>query len=113
MRWIDYGFSVLERASVIGNDCTIRDTVVLGSDKFETAAQKRENARLGRPDLNVGEGTVIERAILDKECRVGRGVKLVNREKKQDFDGPSGLYYIRDGIICIPRGTVIPDGTII
>ncbi len=86
---------------------------MIGSDKFETAAQKRENARTGRPDLNVGDGTVIERAILDKDCRIGRGVKLVNRESKQDFDGPNGLYHIRDGIICVPRGAVIPDGTVI
>ena len=89
----------------------IRDTVMIGSDKFETDAQKRENARAGRPDLNIGDGTVIERAILDKDCRIGRGVKLVNRDGKQDADGPNGLYHIRDGIICVPRGAVIPDGT--
>ena len=49
---------------------------------------------------------MIERAILDKDCRIGRGVKLVNREKKQDFDGPNGIYHIRDGIICVPRGAI-------
>ena len=105
--------SMIGVRSVIGNNCMIRDTVVLGSDKFETAAQKRENARVGRPDLNVGDGTVIERAILDKECRIGRGVKLVNAEHRQDADGPRGIYHIRDGIVCIPRGTTIPDGTVI
>src|SRR5439155_15335563 len=99
--------------SVIGSDCVIRETVMIGSDKFETAAQKKENARTGRPDLNVGDGTVIERAILDKDCRLGRGVKLVNRDGRQDFDGPNGMDYIRDGIICVPRGTVIPDGTVV
>ena len=97
--------------SVIGSNCEIRDVVLIGSDNYETAAQKRDNERAGRPNLNIGDGTVIERAILDKECRIGRGVKLVNRANQQDFDGPNGLYYIRDGIICIPRGTVIPNGT--
>jgi glucose-1-phosphate adenylyltransferase len=105
--------SLIGVRSVIGSDCVIRETVLIGSDKFETAAQKRENARTGRPNLNVGDGTVIERAILDKDCRIGRGVKLVNRERKQDFDGPNGLYYIRDGIVCIPRGTIIPDGAVV
>jgi glucose-1-phosphate adenylyltransferase len=40
-------------------------------------------------------------------------VKLVNAEGKQDEDGPNGMFHIRDGIICIPRGTTIPDGTVI
>jgi glucose-1-phosphate adenylyltransferase len=105
--------SLIGVRSIIGSECTIRHVVLIGSDSYETAAQKRENARTGRPHLNIGDGTVIERAILDKECRVGRGVKLLNRDGRQDFDGPNGLFYIRDGIICIPRGTVIPDGTVI
>jgi glucose-1-phosphate adenylyltransferase len=99
--------------SVIGADCLLKDVVMIGSDKFETAAQKMENARLNRPCLNVGDGTVIERAILDKDCRIGAKVKIMNRERRQDFDGPNGMYYIRDGIVCVPRGTTIPDGTVI
>jgi glucose-1-phosphate adenylyltransferase len=99
--------------SVIGSDCVIRDVVLIGSDDYETAAQKRENARTGRPDLNIGDGAVIERAILDKDCRVGRGAKLINADGKQDFDGPNGLYHIRDGIICVPRGSLIPEGAVI
>ena len=99
--------------SVIGSDCLIRDTVMIGSDKFETEAQKRENIRIGRPNLNIADGVVIERAILDKECRIGRGAKLVNKHNQQDADGPGGMYHIRDGIICIPRNTTIPEGTVI
>ena len=56
---------------------------------------------------------MIERAILDKDCRIGRGVKLIEPGRKQDVDGPNGLYYIRDGIICVPRGAVIPDGMVV
>jgi glucose-1-phosphate adenylyltransferase len=99
--------------SVIGSDCVLRDTVLIGSDKYETEAQKRENVRTGRPDLNLGDGVVIERAILDKDCRLGAGVRLVNASRKQDYDAPNGLYHIRDGIICVPRGTVIPPGTVV
>jgi glucose-1-phosphate adenylyltransferase len=99
--------------SVIGEDCVVRDTVMMGSDGYESDAQRAENARLGRPGLNVGDGTVIETAILDKDCRIGRGVKLVNAAGVVDADGPNGSYYIRDGIICVPRGSVIPDGAVI
>ena len=91
----------------------ISDTVVLGSDTFETAAQRAENVRVGRPSLTVGDGCVIEKAILDKDSRIGRGVKLVNKDRRQEADGPNGMFHIRDGIICIPRSAVIPDGVVI
>ena len=67
----------------------------------------------GRCTVRLGDGSVIEMAILDKECRIGRGVKLVNRARIQDADGPNGMYHIRDGIICVPRNTVVPDGTVV
>ena len=105
--------SLIGVRSRIGRDCTIRDTVLIGSDEFETDAERAENRRLKRPDLNIGDGAVIERAILDKDSRIGRGVKLLNREGRQEADGPNGAYYIRDGIICVPRGAIIPDGVVV
>jgi glucose-1-phosphate adenylyltransferase len=99
--------------SRIGAGCVLRDTVMIGSDNFETDAQRAENRKVGRPDLNVGENTFIERAILDKDCRIGRGVKLVNESGKTDADGPNGMYYVRDGIIVVPRGAILPDGTVV
>jgi glucose-1-phosphate adenylyltransferase len=105
--------SLIGVRSRIGSGCTIRDTVIIGSDKFETDAQRAENIKRNRPDLNVGDGVVIERAILDKDCRVGRGSKLLNRDNLQDADGPNGSYYIRDGIIVVPRAGVIPEGTVV
>jgi glucose-1-phosphate adenylyltransferase len=59
----------------------------------------------------VGEGSVIEQAILDKDCRVGRGVRIVNRAKQIEADAAD--FVIRDGIVVIPKGAVIPDGTVI
>ena len=105
--------SVLGVRSRIGSDCVIRDTVVIGSDRYESDADRAENARTGRPNLNIGDGSVIERAILDKDSRIGKGVKLLNAAKKDEADGPNGMYYIRDGIICVPRSAVIPDGTVV
>src|SRR5262249_29407393 len=105
--------SLIGVRSRIGVGCTLRDTVMIGSDKFETDAQRSENRKRNRPDLNVGDGVIIERAILDKDWRIGRGVKLVNRDNLQDMDGRGGTYYIRDGIIVIPRGAVIPEGTVV
>lgn len=97
----------------IGSDCIIRDTVITGADTFETDAQRAANARAGRPSLTVGDGSVIARAILDKDCRVGKKVRLLNEAKKETADGPNGSWFIRDGIVCVPRGAVVPDGTVV
>ncbi|QJW97116.1 glucose-1-phosphate adenylyltransferase [Frigoriglobus tundricola] len=105
--------SLIGVRSRIGNGCTVRDTVIIGSDRFETDADRAANRKAGRPDLNIGDGALVERAILDKDCRIGRGVKLINRDNRQEGDGPNGAYHIRDGIICVPRGAIIPDGTVV
>ena len=63
------------------------------------------------PNFGVGDGSVIEQAILDKDCRIGCNVQIVNRRKLKSDDGPN--YVIRDGIVVIPKATVVPDGTII
>jgi glucose-1-phosphate adenylyltransferase len=97
--------------SRIGRNVTLRDTILIGADRFETDAERAENHKTGRPDLGIGEGCVIERAIIDKDCRIGRNVRLVNQRGVQETETP--LYVIREGIIAIPRGTTIPDGTVV
>jgi glucose-1-phosphate adenylyltransferase len=97
--------------SRIGRDVALRDTVILGADRFETDAERAANRDRGIPDFTVGDGSVIERAILDKDCRVGRNVRLVNRRNLQEDEGEN--YVIRDGIVVIPRGIKVADGTII
>jgi glucose-1-phosphate adenylyltransferase len=105
--------AILERSllgvrSRIGRDAVLRDTIVLGSDEFETPKEIQENRRKGRPDIGIGAGSVLERAIVDKDCRIGRGVRIVNRKKAAQEDHE--LYVIRDGIVVIPNATTIPDG---
>jgi glucose-1-phosphate adenylyltransferase len=102
---------VLGIRSRVGRNCTLRDTYLIGADRYETDTEREANRARGVPDLVVGDDCVIERAILDKDCRVGHNVRLVNRRGVQDEEGPN--YVIRDGIIAIPRGTIIPDGTVI
>jgi glucose-1-phosphate adenylyltransferase len=97
--------------SRIGRNAVIRDTVLIGADRFETDAERAANRARGLPNLVVGDNAVIERAILDKDCRVGNDVRIVNRKGLADHD--CDLYSIRDGIVTIPRGTAVPDGTVI
>jgi glucose-1-phosphate adenylyltransferase len=97
--------------SCIGRNVTLRDTVLIGADRFETAADRAANRARGLPDLGISDGTVIERAIIDKDCRIGRNVRIVNRSGIQEHE--CEMYVIREGIIAIPRGAVVPDGTVI
>jgi glucose-1-phosphate adenylyltransferase len=97
--------------SLIGRDVALRDAVLLGANFYETGAQKAENRRRGLPDLGVGDHSVLERVILDKNCRIGRNVRLVNRRGLREDNGDH--YVIRDGIIVIPNDAVVPDGTVI
>ena len=97
--------------SRIGRDVAIRDTVLIGADRFETDAERALNRQRGIPDLTVGDGSVIERSILDKDCRIGRNVKITNAKNVQEADG--NCYVIREGIVVIPKATVVPDGTVI
>jgi glucose-1-phosphate adenylyltransferase len=103
--------SVVGVRSRIGRNVALRDSVVIGADEYETETERAANARRRVPSLGVGEGSVIERAILDKDCRVGRDVRIVNRQKTVNGEGDN--YVIRDGIVVIPRGAVVPDGTVI
>jgi glucose-1-phosphate adenylyltransferase len=97
--------------SMIGRDVTIKHSIVIGADRYETEAERAGNKSRGVPDIAIGEKTVIEQAIIDKDCRIGRNVRIVNQRRVQDEEGPN--YVIRDGIVVIPRGTTIPDGTVI
>jgi glucose-1-phosphate adenylyltransferase len=108
---VDLTHCLIGVRSRIARNVTMRDTVLLGADRFETEADRANNRTNNRPNLVVGEGAVIERAILDKECRIGRNVKIINKRGVQDDEGEN--YVIRDGIVTIPRGTIVPDGTII
>jgi glucose-1-phosphate adenylyltransferase len=103
--------SVVGVRSRIGRNVTLRDAVLIGADRFETEAEREANRRRGVPDLGVADDCVIERAILDKDCRVGRGARIVNSRGRAEDEGDN--YVIRDGIVVIPRGSVVPDGAVI
>jgi glucose-1-phosphate adenylyltransferase len=103
--------SIVGVRSRIGRNVVLRDSVLIGADRYETDAERAENEALGRPSLTVGDQTVIERAILDKDCRIGRRVRIVNARGVGDEEGEN--YVIRDGIVVIPRHAIVLDGTVI
>src|SRR5580700_8057480 len=98
--------AVIGIRSVIENGSTIRNSVLMGADFYqEDDPQSAPN----RPPLGIGRHCVIEGAIIDKNARIGDGVVITAEGKPANVDGEN--YYIRDGVVVIPKGAVIPAGT--
>ena len=95
--------SVVGVRSQIGRNVTMRDVILLGANDYDGPAG-------GAPAQGVGDDSVLERVIVDKNCRIGRGVRIVNQGQVQEAEGDN--YAIRDGIVVLCRGAVVPDGTI-
>jgi glucose-1-phosphate adenylyltransferase len=91
----------------------IENTYVMGADFYQSLDDMQRDLREGRPRVGIGEGTIIRNAIIDKNARVGAGVRLVNERGVQDEVAPDGSWYIRDGIILVPKNGIIPDGTVV
>jgi len=83
-------------------------SVLLGADYYE--ADEDEVGDRSVP-LGIGQDSILDRVIVDKNARIGRGVRLVNQDHVENADGEN--YYIRNGIIVIPKGAVITDGTVV
>jgi len=103
--------SVIGIRSRIGRGTKLRNTLVLGADSHETLHDIESSLAAGLPPMGIGAESLIENAIIDKNARVGRGVRIVNEAGIQEKDGDG--YFIREGIVCIPKSGVIPDGTVI
>jgi len=104
--------SVLGLRSVIGPDAQVTRTVMMGADFYETPDQRAENRRLGRPDVGIGRGSIVEGAIIDKNARIGEGITIQPHAPDEGMVD-TGNYVIRDGIVIIPKNAVVPDGTTI
>lgn len=95
----------------VGAGTLLEQTIAMGCDFYETVEEIAEDNANGTPPLGVGKNCVIKKAILDKNVRIGDDVKILNTDGRENFDGPN--YYVRDGIVIINKGAVIPSGTVI
>lgn len=99
--------TIIGLRSVIGEDVVIEDSVLMGADYFEAETHAGEP----RPPLGIGRGARIAGAIIDKNARVGEGVRIEPFARGLDLDAPD--WTVRDGIVVIPKNTVLPPGTVI
>ncbi|MBI1746710.1 MAG: glucose-1-phosphate adenylyltransferase [Acidobacteria bacterium] len=103
--------SIVGLRSRIGPKSHIEKTLMMGADYYESRAAEAESRQKGIPPMGVGERSIIRNAILDKNVRLGRQVRIINERQVQHLDAPN--YFIRDGIVIIPKNAIIPDGEVI
>ena len=97
--------------TLVGAGTEMNRVVALGCDYFESKESITEHERTGKPRVGIGTNCRIENAIIDKNARIGNNVTISPVGKPENVDHP--LYFIRDGIVVIPKGGSIPDGTVI
>lgn len=105
--------SVIGLRSRISKGVQMEASFMMGADFYQTFEDMRRDLGRNLPRVGIGEGTVIKRAIIDKNARIGNNARLLNEAGTSAADGPNGSYYIRDGIIIVPKNAVVPDGTVI
>lgn len=101
--------SVIGLRCLIGEGVTIKDSIIMGSDYFDTYDEVERGLAAGEPPVGIGSGSVIEGAILDKNCRVGENVVVKPKPGVESSD-EYGQCVIRDGIPILVKDGVLPDG---
>ncbi len=105
--------SVVGLRSRISKGAQLDSSFMMGADFYQTFDDMRNDMSKNLPRVGIGEGTVVRRAIIDKNARIGKNAKLLNEAGVSEAEGPNGSYFIRDGIIIVPKNAVIPDGTVV
>ena len=101
--------SVIGLRCPIGRNVTIRNSVIMGVDFYETPAQLSYNREVGRPPIGIGDGTVIENAIIDKNVHIGANVRISgNPQQQARISGDQ--WEMLEGIIIVPKAAVLHDG---
>ncbi len=83
----------------------------MGADFYESNALRSENEQAGIPHVGIGKKCLIQNAIIDKNARIGDNAVIANTKNVDNFDADN--YYIRDGIVIVPKdATILPDTVI-
>jgi glucose-1-phosphate adenylyltransferase len=103
--------SVVGIRARIGHGSTVVSTYIMGNDYYETLELMQENINKGVPRIGIGDRCYIKDAIIDKNCRIGNDVRINGGKHLENTDHP--LYTVKDGIIVVKKGAILPDGFVI
>src|SRR5882724_8508951 len=98
--------AVIGIRSRLGAGSQIRSSLLIGADGYETLQQMEATQAKGVPPIGIGAESLVENAIVDKNARIGRGVKILNAAGVKEKDGNG--YFIREGIVIVPKNGIIP-----
>ena len=104
-------YSIIGLRTFIEKGTVIHRSIIMGADYYETTRQFQARKAAALPPIGIGPDCRIENAIVDKNVRIGRGCIITPEGKPPHMD--HDLFYIREGIIIIPKNQVIPDGTVL
>ncbi len=105
--------SIIGLRSRIDEGTRIESSILMGADFFESFEDLKSNLAQTKPHIGIGRNSIIRRSIIDKNARIGNNVRLTNQRGVENEDGENGSYFIREGIIIIPKNAIIQDNTIV
>lgn len=107
--------SVLGVRTRVEAGCVIEDSMLMGSDFYESFSERQSGAgcHSGKVPIGIGKDSIIRRAIVDKNARIGCNVHIVNKDRVQEAEREDLGFFIRSGIVVVLKNAVIPDGTVI
>ncbi|HZL77827.1 MAG TPA: glucose-1-phosphate adenylyltransferase [Candidatus Limnocylindrales bacterium] len=103
--------SIVGLRTFVGSGTELNRVIVIGSDYYESEESVAKNESAGKPRVGIGMNCKIENAIIDKNARIGNNVTISPAGKAENLDHER--YFIRDGIVVVPKDAVIPHGTVI
>lgn len=104
--------SIIGVRTLIESGASLDGVYCMGASRYETEAEKKQNIEKGIPNLGIGKGTIIKKAIIDQDVRIGERCRI-GIDNIERVDGDFENYSIHDGIIVINKKSIIPDGTIL
>ncbi|MBS1627291.1 MAG: glucose-1-phosphate adenylyltransferase [Bacteroidetes bacterium] len=103
--------SVVGIRARIGHGTTVVNSYIMGNDYYETLELMQENITKGIPKIGIGDRCYIKDAIIDKNCRIGNDIRINGGKHLENIDHP--LYTVKDGIVVVKKGAILPDGFVI
>jgi len=105
--------SVLGIRTRVETGCTIQDTLIMGADCYQPFVERHNDCKPQEVPLGIGANTIVRRAIIDKNARIGCDVQIINKDRVEEAERESQGFYIRSGIVVVIKNATIPDGTVI
>ncbi|GIL92702.1 hypothetical protein Vretimale_19419 [Volvox reticuliferus] len=106
--------SIIGPRSIIAPGVTVTDSIIMGADHYEHEKPQQRPVSPAYPPIGIGPDSIIQRTIVDLNCRIGKNVKLINKEGVyESYDRAVQGMYVRDGVIVLSRDSVVPDGTVL